>query len=504
MSITRLVDLDRFNDPESLTDLFETDALLDALGDRETSYAELLDRPGQSGQPDRALFLLRALTESLDASLADLLDAADLDELDEQRELDELGVAFDRADTAGPADAADSASPARLLQFVPRESAPLSCAAEPVASGQGSAFLRVAGRAVPRHLPRANRFVAAAAGAMIVLSGGGLAAAATTAPGHGWGPLAPLSRVLHPGWTDDGLAAKRAVVMRELEQAVQQSRSGQKVAAAATYGVATRRAHDLPKGPDPTLQARIAAVAQQLGLTVDPTTIVPPVVTATPVAVDPTDPLGGTLPTTPVAPDPGSVAPPTSGAAPGTLPPAPPADPSAPSGAEPGGSTAPTDPTAPTTPTDPTAPVTQPTDPGTTTPPIVGGGTPTGSQPAGPSDPAGGTAAPSDPAGGTTATPPVTDPTAPPVTQPTDPGQPHRHPGRHRAHRGHHRAPQPGGSGTPVATPPGGTASDPAPSDPPATATSSPPVIDPPAAPTTDASASAAGSADVTADTTQG
>ena len=68
------------------------------------------------------------------------------------------------------------------------------------------------------------------------------------------------------------MAAKRAVVLRELEQAIQQSRSGQQVAAAATYTVASRRAHDLPSGPDATLQAQMAAVAQQLGLTTDPTT----------------------------------------------------------------------------------------------------------------------------------------------------------------------------------------------------------------------------------------
>ena len=240
MSSSRFVDVDRFEGASSLTELFETDALLDALGGRDASYAELLGRPGRRGEPDRALFLLRALTESVDASLAHL---GDLDELDD---LDRARPSWTRPRTR--ADPSWTARP-QLLQFVPRAAAAVlrDRGRSPVDARAGMPSGGVAGRTVPRHLPRANRFVAAAAGAMIVLSGGGLAAAATTSPGHGWGPLAPLSRVLHPGWTDDSLAAKRAVVVRELQQAVDQSRSGQKVAATATYRVASRQAHDLPE-----------------------------------------------------------------------------------------------------------------------------------------------------------------------------------------------------------------------------------------------------------------
>ena len=120
---------------------------------------------------------------------------------------------------------------------------------------------------------------------MIVLSGGGLAAAATTSPGHGWGPLTPLSRVLHPGWTDDSLAAKRAVVVREL----QTGRRSVPVGAEGCRRRDLRRRH--PSAPTtcravrtPTLQAQIAAVAQQIGLSGDPTaTTIPPLDPAAPV-----------------------------------------------------------------------------------------------------------------------------------------------------------------------------------------------------------------------------
>ncbi len=115
---------------------------------------------------------------------------------------------------------------------------------------------------------KANRLLAAAAGALIVLSGGGLAAAATN-PVHGWGPLQPLSRVLHSGWSDDGLSAQRQIILRELAEASRQSRAGQKVAAVATYGSASARARQLPSGPDSTVRAQLDAVARELGLTDD-------------------------------------------------------------------------------------------------------------------------------------------------------------------------------------------------------------------------------------------
>ena len=56
MSGSLFVDVDRFEGASSLTDLFETDALLDAMGGRDASYAELLGRPGERvrrGQPGR-------------------------------------------------------------------------------------------------------------------------------------------------------------------------------------------------------------------------------------------------------------------------------------------------------------------------------------------------------------------------------------------------------------------------------------------------------------------
>ncbi len=480
MSGSRFVDVDRFEGASSLTELFETDALLDAIGSRDASYAELLGRPGGRGESDRAIFLLRALTESVDASLAHLGDPLDpldlLDPLDELPQVD---------------------GSAAVLRFVPRAAA-LSCAIETSAvdAQGGNAFRRLASRTVPRHLPRANRFVAAAAGAMIVLSGGGLAAAATTSPGHGWGPLAPLSRVLHPGWTVDSVAAKRAVVVRELQQAVDQSRSGQKVAATATYRVASRQAHDLPSGPDATLRAQMAAVAQQIGLTDDPTSVVmPPVDLTAPVTITlPGPPPSGGLATAPPSSDPGTVAAPTAGAAPGTLPPASPTDPSAPSGTEPGSGPVAGTGTGSEPEPEPEQrraipghrPVRRPQamgrrprptgrrrvllptrPPGRTLRPVPGphlldapnGGTsadPTGPT-VGSTDP---TAGATDPAAGVT-TPPATVSTTPPVADPTTPPTgvtaAHHHKGRHRAHHGVHR----GSSTAPVNTSPAGTSSDP-------------------------------------------
>ena len=277
MSGSRFVDVDRFEGASSLTELFETDALLDAIGGRDASYAELLGRPGARGESDRAIFLLRALTESVDASLGPSRRPWTC--WTNLPQLDAAPAGLPELDGTAAAAAVRPQSRAAVL----RDRGQL--AVDPLG---GNAFRRLASRTVPRHLPRANRFVAAAAGAMIVLSGGGLAAAATTSPGHGWGPLAPLSRVLHPGWTDDSVAAKRAVVVRELQTAVDQSRSGQKVAATATYRVASRQAHDLPSGPDATLRAQMAAVAEQLGLTDDPTSVVmPPVDLTAPVTHHP-------------------------------------------------------------------------------------------------------------------------------------------------------------------------------------------------------------------------
>ena len=83
----------------------------------------------------------------------------------------------------------------------------------------------------------------------------------------------------------------------------------------------------------------MAAVAQQLGLTDDPTSVVD--AAGRPDRAGDASPSRvrrrpGGLATAPPSPDPGTVAAPTAGAAPGTLPPAPPTDPSAPSGTEPG------------------------------------------------------------------------------------------------------------------------------------------------------------------------
>jgi hypothetical protein len=297
----------------SLTDLFETDALLDALGQRRS-----VPVPPEL----RHLRLLSALADSVDT--ADTQLTAPVDPVFSGA----LAAAYAAAMSAGSGPDLSVDSPmadAVALRAVPE------CLAE---GPRWLARSRAAGRAVLD--PSAHRLVALGVGAALVLTGGGLAAAATTSPATAWGPIRPVIRALHPGWTENNNAA-RAAVLRRLDQASRQSEAGHALAAAATYGVAQQQARDLPSGPDATIRAKLDQVARELGLPTSAASTGPTGTTGADPSVQPPQPV--------------------SGAAPGTLPPAapaataPPANPPSDSSPTPGdGSPSATDPTTGPTP----------------------------------------------------------------------------------------------------------------------------------------------------------
>lgn len=238
----------------SLTDLYETDALLDRLGSRSAlaGSADGWESWDTSWDDEAAeILLLRALVMNVDSSIAVDLDG-DVDPV----AVAALAAGFELAGAAadGTDDEVAVGRRSRLARVV---SAPR---------------LHLVGGTTGRRLPRARpaRWVAALVGVALALGGGSLAAAATTDPAHAWGPLRPLVDVFHPGWQDNLFAAKRSAILQTLQRASEQSKAGQHVAAAVTYGAAQQEARDLPKPPDAALQAKFDSVAREIGLTGGP------------------------------------------------------------------------------------------------------------------------------------------------------------------------------------------------------------------------------------------
>jgi hypothetical protein len=258
--------------PESLTDLYATDTLLDAL-------SVSVRGPATQQPQEPVLRLLQALAFSVDADLDDDVDPV---------AVAALAAGFELAASDDPAEVAHELTEPRRQR--------------------GTNRLHVVGGTAGRQLRRPRRpyrLVAVAAGVVLAFGGGGFAAAETTDPAHAWGPLKPVVLALHPGWQGDVFAAKRAAIMRTLDRASEQSLAGEPVAAAVSYGTAKQQARELPKAADADLRARFDAVARQLGLlaeTPSPNAPAPP--TSIPTPTGSSEPI--------------------SGAAPGTLPPVPP------------------------------------------------------------------------------------------------------------------------------------------------------------------------------------
>jgi hypothetical protein len=343
----------------SLTDLFETDALLDAVGARAPARSAAAEPP--------EIQLLRALVASVDSDLRTDLEA-DVDPI----AVAALAAGFELVGSTEP----DAAAARAVAGSSWHHSLRIRVA--------GTSRLQLVGGTTGRRLRRYRpyRLVAVVAGLAIALGGGSLAAAATTDPTNAWGPLRPLAGALHPGWQADFFAAKRDAIMRTLDRATVESQSGDRVAAAVTYGTAKQQARDLPKGPDAGLRAKFDAVAAQLGLTqggrtstAAPSPVVDPTVGAvgggtTATTGDSTDPSGvtpvGSAPP-PNTGDPSTTPGSTSGAS---------TDPSTPSDGATTGSTP--DPAAPPAATSP-APSPVPTDPGSGTGSGSGSGSISGS-----------------------------------------------------------------------------------------------------------------------------